>query len=265
MRRASGLQASGLRRAFGTVRALDGFDLTIRPGEVTGLIGPNGAGKSTFDRVVAGIVRPDAGRVLVGGVDPAAEPYRARSLLGLAGQDVALYPTATVRENLQVFGGLAGLGRRALRGRIGPTCDELDLLDLLDRRVATLSGGQQRRVHAAVAMLHRPPVLLLDEPTVGADPASRLALLAAVRRRADEGCAVVYTTHYLPEIAALGATLAVAVGGRVVARGPVDELLAAARATDLDALFEHWAGEPPPEPATAGVPARHPQQVHRAG
>jgi len=242
MRRASGLQASGLRRAFGTVRALDGFDLTIRPGEVTGLIGPNGAGKSTFDRVVAGIVRPDAGRVLVGGVDPAAEPYRARSLLGLAGQDVALYPTATVRENLQVFGGLAGLGRRALRGRIGPTCDELDLLDLLDRRVATLSGGQQRRVHAAVAMLHRPPVLLLDEPTVGADPVSRAALLGAVVARAREGAAVCYTTHYLPELAVLDATIAVAVAGRVVARGTRAGVLAEAGAADLDAVFRYWAG-----------------------
>jgi len=242
MQGASGLQASGLRRAFGTVRALDGFDLTIHPGEVTGLIGPNGAGKSTFDRVVAGIVRPDTGGVLVAGVDPAAEPYRARSRLGLAGQDVALYPTATVRENLRVFGGLAGLGRRALRARIGPTCDELQLLDLIDRRVATLSGGQQRRVHAAVAMLHRPPVLLLDEPTVGADPVSRAALLGAVAARASEGAAVCYTTHYLPELDVLDATVAVAVAGRVVARGTRAGVLAEAGATDLDAVFRYWAG-----------------------
>ena len=260
-----GLRVTGVRRSFGSVTALAGFDLQVGPGEIVGLIGPNGAGKSTFDRVVAGILRPDAGEVTVGGIDLRRDPRRARGRCGLAAQDVALYPTATARENLTLFGRVAGLRGGALRRGVERVGTDLLLDAVLDRRVAVLSGGQQRRVHAAVAMLPAPPVLLLDEPTVGADPASRLALLAAVRRRADEGCAVVYTTHYLPEIAALGATLAVAVGGRVVARGPVDELLAAARATDLDGLFEHWAGEPPPEPATAGVPARHPQQVHRAG
>jgi len=260
-----GLSVIGVRRSFGSVTALAGFDLRVEPGEIVGLIGPNGAGKSTVDRVVAGVLRPDAGEVTVGGVDRRHDPRRARGRCGLAAQDVALYPTATVRENLVLFGRVAGLHGGTLRRGVERVCSDLLLDAVLGRRVATLSGGQQRRVHAAVAMLPAPPVLLLDEPTVGADPASRQALLAAVRRRADEGCAVVYTTHYLPEIPALGATLAVAVRGRVVARGPVAELLASAPAADLDGLFAHWAGEPPPEATAPGVPAPRPRQVPRAG
>jgi len=248
------LDAEDLRASFGRVRALDGFTLAVGAGEVVGLIGPNGAGKSTFDRVVAGIVRPDGGSVRVAGVDSAREPYRARARLGLAGQDLALYPTATVRENLRLFAGLAGLGRRAGAQALERTCTELDLLDLLGRRVATLSGGQQRRVHAAAAMLPRPAVLLLDEPTVGADPTSRLALLGAVRTHAQEGAAVCYTTHYLPELDVLGATLAIAVAGRVVARGTRERLLAEAGTDDLDSVYRAWtAASPGPGAALAGT------------
>jgi ABC-2 type transport system ATP-binding protein len=216
------LVVEGLRKAFGPVTALDGFDLTVRSGEVVGLIGHNGSGKTTFARVVAGLVRPDAGRVRIGGAD---SPDR-RGLVGFAPQEPALYPTATVRENLRVFGGLAGLRGAALRREIDAVAPALDLAGVLDRRVATLSGGQFRRVQAATALLHRPPVLLLDEPTVGVDPPTRAALLRLVRERAASGTAVCYTTHYLPELDELGATLAVAARGRIVARGTRADLLA---------------------------------------
>jgi ABC-2 type transport system ATP-binding protein len=237
------LQATGIHKTFGATRALAGFDLTVAPGEVVGLIGPNGAGKSTFDRVVAGLLRPDRGRVVVDGVDLARAPRRARAALGLAGQEPAVYPTATVRENLRLFGGLAGLGRSALRTAVDRTCAELLLTDVADRPVATLSGGQQRRVHAAAAMLHRPAVLLLDEPTVGADPVTRDALLLAVRARAAAGAAVCYTTHYLPELEVLDATVAVAVAGRVVARGDRRTVLSEAGVADLEELFRYWASD----------------------
>lgn len=219
------LIAEGLRRTFGPIRALAGFDLVVRPGEVVGLIGHNGAGKTTFARVVSGLVRPDAGRITVAGLDPSTHPRPARGQVGLAPQHPALYPTATARENLRVFGGLAGLRRRTLRAEIEAVAAAMHLDGVLDRRVSTLSGGQFRRVQTATALLHRPPVLLLDEPTVGADPVSRQALLGAVRRRADEGAAVCYTTHYLPELDELDATLAVAAQGRVVARGTRADLL----------------------------------------
>ena len=220
------LEATGLVKRFGSTVALDGFELTVRASEITGLIGHNGAGKTTFARVTAGLLTPDSGRVRVAGLDVAGNRARVRALLGLAPQELALYPTATARENLYLFAGLYGLRRREAGRRIGPLADALALGGVLDRRVRDLSGGQQRRLQAATAMLHRPRVLLLDEPTVGADPVTRDALLATVRAVAAEGAAVVYTTHYLPELDALNATLAVADHGRIVARGGRAELLA---------------------------------------
>jgi ABC-2 type transport system ATP-binding protein len=219
------LSAHGLVKRYGTRRALDGFDLTVRPGEIVGLVGRNGAGKTTFVEVVTGLVRPDAGQVTVAGVDSLRERRSARRLLGVAPQEQALYLPATVREHLRLFGALAGMRGRALRAAIDATTEELQLTDVLDRPVGLLSGGQRRRTQAACALLPTPAVLLLDEPTVGADPTTRRALLAAVSARAAAGAAIVYTTHYLPELAELDATLAVADAGRVIARGRQDDLL----------------------------------------
>jgi ABC-2 type transport system ATP-binding protein len=218
------LEATDLHRSFGAVVALDGFDLTIEPGEICGLIGHNGAGKSTFAQIACGLDRPDSGRVLVTGLEAASRA--ARRQVGWAPQEMALYPTATAKENLRLFGALAGLRRARLRTEIALLAEAMGIHELLDRPVRQLSGGQQRRVQTATALLHHPPVLLLDEPTVGADPATRQALLAVVRALADDGAAVCYTTHYLPELVDLDATLAVAYRGRVIARGPREMLLA---------------------------------------
>ncbi|SEG70642.1 ABC-2 type transport system ATP-binding protein [Actinacidiphila yanglinensis] len=218
------LAARGLRKRYGGRTALDGFTLDVGPGEITGLIGHNGAGKTTFVEVVTGLVRPDAGRVEVCGTDALAHPRAARALLGVAPQELALYPTVTVREHLRLFAGLAGLRRGAAGRSVAAVAEELMLGDVLDRRCAVLSGGQRRRTQAAAAMVGASRVLLLDEPTAGADPETRAALLAAVRARAAAGAAVVYTTHYLPELVDLDATLAVARDGRVVARGARAEL-----------------------------------------
>ena len=213
------LAAEGLEKRYGERRALDGFTIEVRPGEITGLIGHNGAGKTTFVEVVSGLVRPEAGRVTVCGVDVPARPRAARALLGVAPQELALYPTVTVREHLRLFAGLAGLRRAAAARSVTSVAEELMLGEVLDRSCSVLSGGQRRRAQAAAAMVGAPRVLLLDEPTAGADPETRTALLAAVRARADAGAAVVYTTHYLPELVDLDATLAVARAGRIVARG----------------------------------------------
>ena len=223
------LIAEGLRKRFREAVALDGFELTVRPGHIVGLIGHNGAGKTTFARAVAGLVGLDAGRITVAGIDVARRPRRARAALGWAPQELALYLTATVRENLLLFGAMNGLSRRDATRRAVDLGAGLELADVLDRRVRDLSGGQQRRVQAATAMMHRPAVLLLDEPTVGADPITRQAVLAVVRAIADEGTAVVYTTHYLPELDVLDASVAVAKEGRVVARGDRAELLASVK------------------------------------
>ncbi|MFD6951563.1 ABC transporter [Nocardiopsis sp. TSRI0078] len=215
------LEALCLDRAFGSVHALDQFTLVAESGEIVGLVGHNGAGKTTFANVVSGILRPDGGRIRVNGKAPRA----ARRLLGLAPQHLALYPTVTPRETLRLFGGLYGLRRRDLALAIDETAESLRLTGFLDRRVGVLSGGQQRRVQAAAAMVHRPSLLLLDEPTAGVDPGTRRSLLEAVRARAEQGTAVVYTTHYLPELTELGASIAVARHGRVIARGGASEVL----------------------------------------
>ncbi|MFE9096436.1 ABC transporter ATP-binding protein [Streptomyces sp. NPDC007264] len=218
------LTAQGLVKCYGRRHALDGFDLTVAPGEIVGLIGHNGAGKTTFVEVVTGLVRPDAGRIRIGSYDALRAGRAARRLLGVAPQESALYGSVTVRENLRLFAGLAGLRGRGRDAEIHRVLGELCLAAVADRPVGVLSGGQRRRVQAATAMVGSPPLLLLDEPTAGADPETRSALLAAVRARAEAGAAVVYTTHYLPELVDLDATLALARAGRVIARGTQEEL-----------------------------------------
>jgi ABC-2 type transport system ATP-binding protein len=236
------LTATGLRKSYGGRPALAGFDLTVAEGEIVGLVGRNGAGKTTFVEVVTGLIRPDAGQVTVGGVDALRDRRAARGLIGLAPQEQALYLPATVREHLRLFGALAGLRPAAVRAAVDATAAELWLTDVLDRPVGLLSGGQRRRTQAACALLPRPAVLLLDEPTVGADPSTRRALLAAVAARAAAGAAVVYTTHYLPELADLDATLAIADAGRVIARGHQARLLAGLAA---EVRVEFAAGREP--------------------
>jgi ABC-2 type transport system ATP-binding protein len=215
------LEAIDLVKRYGTVSALDGFSLHVAAGEIVGLVGHNGAGKTTFVEIVSNLTRPDSGRVRIDGRQPAA----ARGLVGVAPQHLALYPSITVREHLRLFGRLAGLRGAALRNAVDELATTLRLTGFMDRHAAVLSGGQQRRTQAATALIHRPPLLLLDEPTAGADLETRQAMLDVVKQRAGEGAAVVYTTHYLPELAELQATIAVARDGRVIARGTHEELV----------------------------------------
>ncbi|MGI5490665.1 ATP-binding cassette domain-containing protein [Microtetraspora malaysiensis] len=183
-----------------------------------------GAAQGAFVEIVSGLVRPDAGRLRVGGRDALRAGRALRRLLGVAPQEFALYNRVTARENLRLFAGLAGLRGRCRDAEIARVLDELQLATLADRPVGVLSGGQRRRVQAATAMVGSPRLLLLDEPTAGADPETRSALLAAVRARAEAGAAVLYTTHYLPELVDLDATVALARAGRVIARGTQQEL-----------------------------------------
>ncbi|UQX03553.1 ABC transporter ATP-binding protein [Streptomyces sp. RerS4] len=201
--------------------------LDIAEGEVVGLIGHNGAGKTTLMSLVAGLLRPDAGEIEVLGTSPARDPRRARLRLGLAPQELGVYPPLTVRQNLRFFAELAGLRRREIARRIEEVAEPLGLADLLERRVARLSGGEQRRVHTALALLHRPRLLLLDEPTAGVDVETRARLIAYVRELAAGGTAVCYSTHYLGEVEDLDASVAVLERGRLVARGTIDELVRA--------------------------------------
>lgn len=215
------LIATDLVKRYGTVQALDGFTLSVAAGEIVGLLGHNGAGKTTFVEIVSNLIRPDGGQVTIDGRPSSA----ARGEVGVAPQHIALYPSITVREHLELYGSLAGLRRGALRAAIEELAVILRLTEIMDRRTGKLSGGEQRRTQAASALVHRPPLLLLDEPTAGADLETREAMLDVVRQRAGEGAAVVYTTHYLPELTELQATIAVARDGRIIARGTCEALL----------------------------------------
>lgn len=215
------LEACDLVKRYGEVTALDGFCLTVTAGEIVGLVGHNGAGKTTFVDIVSALIKADSGHVTIDGKTPA----QARGRVGVAPQNIALYPSMTVREHLLLFGRLAGLRPVTLRSSIDDIITSLRLAEIIDRRTGGLSGGQQRRTQAATALIHRPALLLMDEPTAGADQETREAMLNLVKQCAGEGAAVVYTTHYLAELADLGATIAVIRNGRVIARGTDDELV----------------------------------------
>ena len=217
------LDVRGLCKSYGDVPALRGVDLRVAEGEIVGLLGPNGAGKTTLVSIVAGLRRADAGSVTVGGADPANPSTRRQ--IGLAPQELGIYLSLSVRENLGLFADMALLRGRQRTARIDEVAALLSLDQLLDRRCQFLSGGEKRRVHTAMALVHRPRLLLLDEPTTGVDVSTRTHLLAAVRGLAAEGAAVCYSTHYLPEVEELGASVAIIDRGCMVARGPLAQLV----------------------------------------
>jgi ABC-2 type transport system ATP-binding protein len=232
------LHIEGLRKAYGDVVALQGVDMDVAAGEIVSLLGPNGAGKTTIVSIIAGLRRADAGVVEVDGLDALRRSSEVRRRIGLAPQDLGLYPVVSVRNNFRLFGRLAGLGDRELRTRIDEVAQALDITDLLDRQGGTLSGGQKRRVHTAIALLHRPALLLLDEATTGADVETRGRILDLVRDLAGQGSAVLYSTHYLQEVEDLGARVVLLDDGRVIASGHADELIAAHAAPVVELMFE---------------------------
>ena len=245
------MQAAGVVKRYGDRVALRGVSLEVPAGEMVGLLGPNGAGKSTLVSIIAALRKPDEGVVRVDGVDVVAEPSAARSRVGLAPQETGLYEVLTVRENLAYFAELAGLRRRARTLRIDELAGAFRLGTLLDRTVFALSGGERRRVHTAIAFVHRPRILLLDEPTVGADIETRAALLDVVRAAAAEGAAILYSTHYLPEVEALDAAVALLVDGRLIATGALRTLVAQHGRAGVELRFDG----PAPAPPFADLPA----------
>lgn len=220
------LEIEQLEKSYGSHRVLRGVDLEIAAGEVLALLGPNGAGKTTLVSILAGLREADGGVVRVDGVDALRYPERVRLMIGLAPQELGVYPTLTARDNLVFVARLAGVDRRRVDVRIEDVAEALQLPDLLDRKVGVLPGGQKRRLHTAMALLHRPRVLFLDEPTVGADVESRRQILKLVGELAADCASVCYATHYLSEVEELDAQVAALDGGRIVASGTVSQLTA---------------------------------------
>jgi ABC-2 type transport system ATP-binding protein len=214
----------GLVKHFGSVVALDSIDLSVPAGTVLGLLGPNGAGKTTAVRVLTTILRPDRGHASVLGLDVARQPAAVRSAIGLAGQYAAVDETLTGRENLRMVGQLTHLPPKAVAARAAELLERFDLVSAADRPVRTYSGGMRRRLDLAAALVHRPRVLLLDEPTTGLDPGSRIDLWSIIGELVADGTTLLLTTQYLEEADRLADRIVVIDGGRIIAEGSASEL-----------------------------------------
>ncbi|MGD9711715.1 MAG: ATP-binding cassette domain-containing protein [Thermomicrobiales bacterium] len=206
------------------VKALDGLDLTVEEGTVLGLLGPNGAGKTTTVRILATLLHPDAGWATISGFDVVKQADQVRTILGLSGQYAAVDEHLTGRENLFMFSRLYQLGKAEARQRADDLLEQFNLPDAADRVVKTYSGGMRRRLDLAGALAGRPKLLILDEPTTGLDPRSRIAMWDAIRERVKEGTTLLLTTQYLEEADELAHSIAVVDHGRIIARGTADEL-----------------------------------------
>ena len=218
------IEAQGLEKHYGKVRALRGLDLVAERGQVVAVLGPNGAGKTTFVRAIATLVRLDGGTLRVAGHDVAREPQAVRAAIGLAGQFAAVEPAMTGRENLEMVARLFGQDRRAARASAAAVLEQLGLVEDADRLARTYSGGMRRRLDLGASLVGKPRLLLLDEPTTGLDPRSRIELWDAIRALVAQGTDVLLTTQYLDEADQLASQIVIVDHGRVVASGTPAEL-----------------------------------------
>jgi ABC-2 type transport system ATP-binding protein len=220
----SAVRAEGLVKTFGAQRAVDGIDLEVRPGEIFGVLGPNGAGKTTMMRMLATLLRIDAGRAEIFGVDVVENPHVIRQLVGVTGQYASVDENLTARENLWLFGRLQGIGSAKAKKIAIELLGQFGLEPAADKPISQFSGGMRRRLDLAASLITKPPLIFLDEPTTGLDPRTRGQMWDTIRGLVADGCTVLLTTQYLDEADQLADRIAVIDRGRKVAEGTPDEL-----------------------------------------
>jgi len=231
------IEIEGLEKRYGAVHAVQGVSFRADDGKITGLLGPNGAGKTTTLRMLSSLVQPDAGRALVDGIDVRREPRQALRRLGMLPDSRGLYPRLTGREHLAYFGGLQGLGAPEIEQRTRELAELLDMTELLDRRVAGFSQGERTKVAIARALVHGPPNIVLDEATNGLDVMSTRAMRTVIRKLADSGCCVLFSSHVMQEVSALCDRIVVFARGKVVSDGTPAELRARTGEDNLENAF----------------------------
>ena len=219
------IEVQNLKKSFGELKAVQGVDFAVQAGEIFSLLGPNGAGKSTTISMLSGLLRPDEGEARLMGHSVRSDGEAAKAALGMVPQDIALYPDLSARENLVFWGKMYGLRGAQLAARVDEVLDIIGLTDRQKGRVGTFSGGMKRRVNIGVALLHKPQIVIMDEPTVGIDPQSRRHILDNVKDLNRQGMTVLYTTHYMEEAAELSHHIAIMDQGKVIACGTHDELI----------------------------------------
>lgn len=218
------ITVEALSKRYGDITAVDDIGFTVAAGATVGLLGGNGAGKTTTISMIAGLLKPDAGEVLVDGTPFWSDPQKAKRIMGVVPQDLAIYEELTGRENLEFWGRMAGLSSSDAKSRAVELLEALTLTDRAKDAVRTYSGGMKRRINLGCALLHRPKLLLLDEPTVGIDPQARLNILEFIRNLRASGTAILYTTHYLEEAESLCQRIGIIDRGRLLAEGTLQEL-----------------------------------------
>lgn len=239
------IQVIDLHKSFGENHAVQGVSFSVEPGEIFSLLGPNGAGKTTTISILSTLLRPDGGDATIMGHSIRSESNAARAALGVVPQEIALYEDLSARENLLFWGRMYGLHGRKLRERVAEALELITLTERAGEKIAAYSGGMKRRVNIAAALLHRPAVIFMDEPTVGIDPQSRRSILNSVVALKNEGMTVLYTTHYMEEAEELSDHIAIMDHGKLIALGTQDELVKIVGETDRIRLAVGGSSEGP--------------------
>jgi ABC-2 type transport system ATP-binding protein len=237
------IAVENLSKKFGELQAVDRISFTVSQGELFGFLGPNGAGKTTTICMVSGLLRPDGGTVLIAKYNLWESPRAAKRLLGLVPQDLALYQEFSARENLRFWGGLYGISRSQLKQNTEELLERVGLADRAREPVSRYSGGMKRRLNLAIGLVHKPKVLLLDEPTAGIDPQARNNILELIRDIAGQGTTIILTTHYLEEAEKLCDRIAIIDHGRILQTGSVSELAKVVGDRDVISLHGKFTAE----------------------